>query len=97
MQGFIRLMSGRSLLAKPYSPKEVFQICQEWLDHNVLLLGPSAQTWAIFRNLTEKYHLVGSATSDALIAAFAVEHRARLATNDTDFARFKELRTLNPL
>ena len=84
-------------LAKPYSPKETFQICQEWLDHNVLLMGPSVRTWNIFRDLTEKYHLAGSATTDALIAAFAVEQNARLATNDTDFARFKELRVINPL
>jgi len=96
-QGFVRLMTGRNVLASPLTTEEVFEICQEWWDHGVLLLGPTRETWLHFRALCVAHGLVGSATSDGLIAAFALEHRARLVTNDTDFLRFTDLRTENPL
>ncbi len=36
-------------------------------------------------------------TSDAHLAALAIEHGAELCTADNDFARFKRLRRRNPL
>jgi toxin-antitoxin system PIN domain toxin len=95
---FVRLMTGRLILEDPYTPREVFEIAAEWWARpNVRLLEPTAETYRRFRALMEAYELSGSATSDALIASFALEHRARLATNDTDFLRFRELRVVNPL
>ncbi len=45
----------------------------------------------------ETYALSGNAATDALIAAFALEHGGRLVTNDTDFFRFEDLTVENPL
>ena len=39
----------------------------------------------------------GSVLSDAVLAAYAIENRARLCTNDADFARFPGLGWHNPL
>lgn len=39
----------------------------------------------------------GPVLSDAILAAYAIEHRAILFTNDGDFARFPELKWENPL
>ena len=39
----------------------------------------------------------GAVLSDAVLAAYAMEHRARLYTNDADFARFPGLDWVNPL
>ena len=96
-QAFIRLLSGRSVVAEPYPVEELFAICDEWWEYtNVILLSPSRETYRIFRELSQEHGLSGSATSDALIAAFALEHKAKLETNDTDFLRFVGLRTGNP-
>jgi predicted nucleic acid-binding protein len=39
----------------------------------------------------------GNLTSDAHLAALAIEHRAELCSSDTDFARFTGLKWRNPL
>jgi len=39
----------------------------------------------------------GGVLSDAILAAYAIEHRARLYSNDSDFARFPGLDWVNPL
>lgn len=39
----------------------------------------------------------GPVLSDAILAAYAIEHRATLFTNDADFARFPGLQWDNPL
>lgn len=96
-QSFLRLLSGRQVVTTPYTMSELFDIGQQWWDHDVKLLAPTRRTLDTFRTLCEKYQTVGSATSDAFIASFALEHRARLATNDTDFLRYTELRVINPL
>lgn len=96
-QSFLRLLSARTVVHNPYSLEELFELTGEWWTQGVKLLSPSATTLAVFRSLCLKYQTIGSATSDTLIASFALEHRARLATNDTDFFRYSELKLLNPL
>lgn len=39
----------------------------------------------------------GPVLADAILAAFAIEHRATLFTNDGDFERFPGLKWENPL
>ena len=39
----------------------------------------------------------GNLTTDAHLAALAIEHGAELCSTDADFARFKLLRRTNPL
>jgi hypothetical protein len=36
-------------------------------------------------------------TTDAQLAALAIEHQAEVHSNDADFARFPQLRWFNPL
>lgn len=44
-----------------------------------------------------RYQLHGGVVSDAHLAALAIEHGLKLASADTDFARFTELTRVNPL
>jgi uncharacterized protein len=39
----------------------------------------------------------GNLTTDAQLAALAIEHQAELHSNDVDFGRFEGLRWVNPL
>jgi predicted nucleic acid-binding protein len=41
--------------------------------------------------------VAGNLTSDAHLAALAIEHQAELVSTDADFARFPGLRWFNPL
>ncbi|MEN8114896.1 MAG: hypothetical protein ABFS21_10980 [Actinomycetota bacterium] len=49
------------------------------------------------RDLLTPIGVAGDLTSDAHVAALAVEHGATLHSADTDFARFPGLRWHNPL
>ncbi len=94
---FVRLLTGRQIVDNPYTAEQLFGLTDEWWERpSVRLLHTTEKTFGLFRTLVEKYNLSGSATSDALIAAFVVEHRGLLISNDTDFLRFKEIKVENP-
>lgn len=97
LQGFVRLLTGRHIVEEPYLASELLALIDQWWKRpNVRLLAPSQQTYSLFRGLMETHQLAGSASTDALIAAHALEHGATLVSNDTDFARFSGLRVFNP-
>jgi uncharacterized protein len=41
--------------------------------------------------------LQGNIVSDAHLAALAIEHGLEVCSNDSDFARFSEVRWINPV
>ena len=53
--------------------------------------------WDIFVNLCGEAQATADLTSDAYIAALAIEHGCEVVTNDRDFARFPGLRWRHPL
>ncbi len=59
-------------------------------------LQPGPQYWAIFEELCREANVRGPLTSDAMLAALAIEHRCRIATFDKDFAKFKGLSVFRP-
>ena len=58
---------------------------------------PTARHLHTMRDLVSPLGLGGNITSDAYLAALAIEHGAELCSADNDFARFKRLRWRNPL
>ena len=96
--GFYRLMTGRHVLASPYTPQDILRLTDAWFARpNVQLLAVTPQTRRLFRDLVERYDLSGGMITDAAIVAAAIEHRAMVHSNDTDFARFREVRVHDPL
>jgi hypothetical protein len=49
------------------------------------------------RELLSQSGTAGNLTTDAHLAALAIEHGAELCSTDTDFGRFQRLRWVNPL
>jgi predicted nucleic acid-binding protein len=45
----------------------------------------------------QRYRITANLVPDAHLAALAVEHGVPIASADTDFARFEEVRWINPL
>ncbi len=96
--GFLRLMTGRHVLVDPYTSAEALERAAQWFEQpNVLLLPATSRTMDLTYELISDHRLAGAMITDAAIAAAALEHRAAVHTNDTDFARFPGLRTHNPL
>lgn len=96
--GFIRLMTHPRLLITPMSVKDATRRVQAWLDHpNVTVLLPGRQFPTLFLNALESLGTAGNLTTDAQLAALAIEHQAELHSNDADFSRFPGLRWRNPL
>jgi predicted nucleic acid-binding protein len=51
----------------------------------------------VLRGLLEPFGSAGNLTTDAHLAALAIEHGAELCSSDTDFSRFAGLRWADPL
>jgi uncharacterized protein len=51
----------------------------------------------VLGGLVTRYQLRGNGVPDAHLAALAIEHGVLLCSVDTDFARFTEVRWVNPL
>jgi toxin-antitoxin system PIN domain toxin len=95
---FTRLMSHPTICINPMSITQVRQQVDQWLvQPNIRLLSPTEGTMAEFYDLLEKVGLGGNLSTDALIAAHAMEHGAIVYTNDLDFQRFVGLRWKDPL
>jgi toxin-antitoxin system PIN domain toxin len=96
--GYLRLMTSRSVLTDPCSPQEAIGHIRSWLDRpQVQILQPGPRHLELLDSLLKAAQASGSLTTDAHLAALAIEHQAELHTNDGDFSRFPGLRWTNPL
>ncbi len=95
---FVRIGSRPRVLPRPLSVEQVLEIVDEWLNRpNVVLIGPGPRHLTILKSLITDNEIAGNLTTDAALAAIAIEHAATLASTDRDFRRFSGLRWINPL
>ena len=96
--GFVRIATNRRLGRAAVTLAEARVVVEGWLDlPQVRLLVPTSGHFTRVMDLMARATASGAVLSDAILAAYAIEHRARLCTNDADFARFPELDWTNPL
>jgi uncharacterized protein len=95
---FVRLATRPQLFANPLEAAEAFDVVDGWLAQPcALVLHPTERHVAILRGLVEPLGTAGNITTDAHLAALAIEHGGTVCSADTDFARFRGLRWINPL
>jgi toxin-antitoxin system PIN domain toxin len=95
---FMRLTTRSGLFQKPLTAEAAFDLLEAWLQQvSVIVPEPSARQLQTMRDLVSPIGLGGNLTSDAFLAALAIEHGAELCSADNDFGRFKRLRWRNPL
>jgi toxin-antitoxin system PIN domain toxin len=96
--GYVRLMTHPSVLVTPLAPERALGHVRTWLDRpNVQTLEPGPRHLEILEGLFRSIGVAGHLTTDAHLAAIAIEHQCELHSNDADFGRFPGLRWRNPL
>ena len=96
--GFIRLMTHPRVLARPMDIHQAILHVRSWLvQPPVRILHPGSRFETLFFDYLAQLGSGGNLTTDAQLAALAVEHQAELHSCDVDFARFPGLRWVNPL
>lgn len=96
--GFVRIMTSRVVLTDPMDTIEALAHVRSWLvrpQAHVLVPGP--RHLEILTEIMTSARASGRLTTDAHLAAIAIETQAELHSNDADFARFPGLRWSNPL
>lgn len=96
--GFVRIATNRRLGALAVSLATARSIVGSWrVSTNVRCLLPQEDHMVKVLDLMERSGASGQLTSDASLAIYAIESRATLYSNDSDFARFPGLSWKNPL
>lgn len=91
--GFIRLSTRRGIFPKPLAVEDAVSVVQTWLSHDrATVLHPSERHITILARLLVGAQTAGNLTTDAHLAALAIEHGATLGSFDSDFERFSGLR-----
>jgi toxin-antitoxin system PIN domain toxin len=96
--GFVRIMTSNVLFTDPMEPAEAIGHVRSWLDcPQVQIVAPGPRHLEILAHLMQSARASGRLTTDAHLAALAIETQSELHSNDVDFARFPGLRWVNPM
>ncbi len=96
--GFVRIMTSRVVMTDPMDPPEALGHVGAWLARpQAHLLVPGPRHLEILTEIMRAACASGRLTTDAHLAAMAIERQAELHSNDADFSRFPGLRRVNPL
>lgn len=94
---FLRLATSRRVFTDPLSPLQAATFVDALLRWpQVVRLEPGPAHWRHFQDLIVQLDLRDHLIPDAWLAALAVEHSATLVSFDRDFARFPNLRWIDP-
>jgi uncharacterized protein len=94
----LRLTTKPALFASPYRPEEALDVIDGWLAQPCAsVVQPTSRHLALLRGLITPLGTAGNLTSDAHLAALAIEHGAVLCSCDADFSRFPGLTWQDPL
>jgi len=95
---FVRITTRHGIMRRPLSLAHALAYVDSWLQQPcVEIVAPGELHWPILRHLLEATGTAGNLTSDAHIAALALERGAAVCSTDHDFARFAGIRHVNPL
>jgi uncharacterized protein len=96
--GFLRIVTNSRIFERPDSVRAAWAQVEDWLGcPNVWIPQPEEGHQVILGRFLS--HAAGGANMvpDTHLAALAIEHGLTVCSTDGDFARFPELRWVNPL
>jgi len=96
--GFLRLVTNPRVFDRPEPTASAWQQVEEWLDREGAWVPvPTSRHRQMLAVLLDRVPVTGNLVPDAHLAALAMEHGLAVASTDGDFARFPDLRWINPL
>jgi len=98
LTAFLRLTTNARVFETPLEVSAALNYVNGWLAQPCAHpLNPGERHWLILSQLLRQSGMGGNLTSDAHLAAIAIEHDAWLHSADHDFHRFPGLKFHNPL
>jgi len=95
---FLRIVTHPRVTTSPLSGAEAWRYIADWLAVPVVWIPPATETTArVYARLCGRVEITANLVPDAQLAALALEHGVEIASADTDFMRFPDLRWTNPL
>jgi toxin-antitoxin system PIN domain toxin len=95
---FVRIGTNPSILAAPMSVDEATGQVETWLSAPAAVtVDPTARHIHALRGLLREAGTGGNLTTDAHLAALAIEHGADVVSYDRDFGRFAGVRHRVPM
>lgn len=95
---FLRVSTHPRAFERPLGLEAVWEVVDGWLSRpNVRIPVPTDRHREIFHDLLVGGRATGNHTTDAHLAALAIEWGLELCSADRDFARYPGLRWRNPL
>ena len=95
---FLRLSTKPQVFLSPLSPADAFQRIRLWLSAPpAVVVAPGERHLDLLDGLLKPLGVGGNLTSDAHLAALAIEHGAAVVSCDSDFARFSGVVHVDPL
>ena len=96
--GFVRLSTRTPVFANPLQTDVALDLVDRWLAQpNAVVLEPTERHSALLRTLLQPIGTAGNLTTDAHLAALAIEYGGEVCSADNDFRRFRGVRWMNPL
>ncbi len=96
--GFVRIATHPKVFDHPMRVADATGRVEEWLTlPHVHLVHPGQTHFQTWSSLLNQLGTAGNLTTDAHLAALAIERGLILQTTDADFARFPGLKWNNPL
>jgi uncharacterized protein len=98
LTAFLRIATSPRAFPSPLGPEEAWAQVEEWLGAPAAWVPhPTDRHGDVLGGLVVRHRLTGPRVADAQLAALAVEHGLAVCSTDADFARFAEIRWVNPL
>lgn len=95
---FLRISTNPRLFRRPLSAEEAWTRMGSWLEApNCWVPAAGTGTARILGDFVTAHDIRSTLVTDAQLAALAIEHGVPVVSADTDFARFPDLRWINPI
>lgn len=96
--GYLRITTNHRAFAGALTMKDAWGQIESWLAcEPVWLPQPTERHSEVLGRLLSQPGVSGNLVPDAHLAALSIEYGLTLCSTDGDFARFRELKWLNPL
>lgn len=98
LTAFARIATHPRVFPAPLSSEQVASQLSQWLNAPAAWIPtPTPDHARVLLGLIDRHEVRGNLIPDAHLAALAICHGVPVCSTDTDFARFRDLRWINPL